>query len=376
MTTGADRTGRLYNVSDGRLASMLTGHHGQVTEGDWQGRYILTVSVDGVANVWEREFLSHEHVLSPSGPILPRKIMAIDFRLNSSNALELHLLDDRQKYFVGTGPFLGAPEISLNYICGGKPTPFTSANLSPDGLMWAYGTSTDFTFVFDSKSGKQCKDIHSKVGASNTAVAWHPLESERLLIGGFKHKRGSLKLLNTQTKKVVQSFDVNGPVTSVSWSPDGLKLLSIGKENSHLWSCTGTSNSKPTVTFGASASACFSPDSTKAVFILKDEPPIVYDAVGDKTQCHLAGKFWSAGPVVFSSDSTLVFVAFGPQEYDFPSVQVFNAHSGAHITWFLSPYNSMIVQLASPPRDTTDKPYIVAGDNVGRLMILELQQRL
>lgn len=376
VTTGADRTGRLYNVENGKLASMLIGHHGQVTEGDWQGRYILTVSDDGVANVWEREFLSYEHALAPTNPIAPRKIMAMDFRLSRDNSLELHILDDRQKYFVGKEPFLGSSEIPLKYVCGGKPSQFTSAHLSPDKMMWAYGTKTDFTFIFDARTGKQCKDIHSKVGASNAAVAWHPIESDRLLIGGSKNDRGALNLLNTQTKKVVQSFNATGPIKSVMWSPDGKKILSIGRRCSHIWDYTDTSNSKPCATFGASEFACFSPDSTKSAFILKNGPPVVYDVVRSTTQCHLTGKFWNAGPVAFSCDSSLVFVAFGPQEYDFPCVQVYNACTGAHITWFLSPYSSLITKLSSPPMKTTEKPYVVAGDDAGRLMVLELQQRL
>lgn len=364
-------------MQTGEPTSKLSGHKGQIVDCDWEGRYIFTVSEDKTANVWEREFLSHEHIQDAVGPAIGR-ISAMKFTGSTANDLCLHLLDDQLRYFVQRQPFLETPLIQPQQICKGKPAYFFSADLSADASTWAYGSETDFTFLFSAKSGKQVGDLHGKIGGPNIAVAWHPQDKGSLLIGGGKVGRGALKLMNIKTRKVLLTFDTTGLIQNVVWSANGQRIASTGPTCCQLWDLEGadTQNAISSVaTFDAGTSACISPDSDRAAFVLSSGAVIVYDIPSAKTLCKIRTLADDAGPITFSVDGSILYVGRSTQEFGNPSIEAYDVLSGTNLAVFYSPYSSEFSTFITPPLCSAENPFFVAGDNAGRFLVLELQQR-
>lgn len=377
VTVGADTFGYVYSVDTGELTNKLKGHKGQIVDCDWEGRYLFTVSEDKTANVWEREFLSSEHIQDEVDPTIGR-ISALKFTGSSVEELCLHLLDDRLGYFVQKHPFLESPTIQPQKICTGKPADFSSADLSADASTWAYGSKTDFTFLFSAKSGKQCGDIHGKIGGPNTAVAWHPQNKQELLIGGGKGKNGALKLMNTRTRKAVCTFKTSGLVNGITWSPNGQRIVTTGPTCCELWDLEGADTSSAissVTTFKSGRSACISPNSDRAAAVLSSGAVIVYDIPSAHTLCKIQTLSEDTGPITFSVDGCTLFFGRGTQEFGNPSIQAYDVQSGTNLASFYSPYSSDFAILSTPPLCSAQSPFFVAGDYAGRLLVLELQQR-
>ncbi|KAK6297104.1 hypothetical protein J4Q44_G00332460 [Coregonus suidteri] len=267
-TGGMDRRVKLWEVVSGRCEpkGALTGSNAGITsiEFDSAGSYLLAASNDFASRIWTVDDYRLRHTLTGhSGKVLAARFLLDNARIVSgSYDRTLKLWDLRSKVCMKT-VFAGSScnDIVCTEQCVmsghfDKKVRFwdiraesivrelellgrvTSLDLNHDRTELLTCSRDDLVKIIDLRSNAVRQTFSAqgfKCGADWTRVTFSPDGS--YVAGGSAD--GALYVWNVLTGKLERTLDKNhcSPINSVSWSPSGAYVVSVGKgSKAVLWS--------------------------------------------------------------------------------------------------------------------------------------------
>jgi WD40 repeat protein len=252
VTASADRTAKLWNAMNGKLAAILTGHTKAVVDADFSadGHFVVTASADRTAKIWSLE----GRLLTSIGPI--DGFIHVRFSPDSQHILTTSGYTV-QTWDARTGKMLGE--------CKGHTGQVLAAVYSPDGQQIATAS------------------------LDKTVRIWNAATSEIQSI-----LRGHENI-----------------VTYVGFSPDGRRIITAsGDQTADVWDpATGRQLLHLVGHTGPVRSAEFSFDSKYIVTASVDQTARVWDATTGETLAVLEGHKDVVGHASFSPDGQRILTA-------------------------------------------------------------------
>jgi WD40 repeat protein len=221
-----DKSVLVWTITEDQLPALLEGHTGEITSLIWShdGKKLISGSKDTTIIVWDVNSRKAIHTLAAhSLPVLDLTLNPDDTQLVSATINRPHM-GGNIRWDIASGEIIDIEGQPYN-CCG-------TVAWSPDGMLLAtasipYGLAIkDFaTQSYDSIGAlpiiKDCID----------AMEFSP-DGTQLLMGVF----GDLLLWNIESNNT--SITLNGnieKISSVSWSPDSLKVAAAGSSQVGVW---------------------------------------------------------------------------------------------------------------------------------------------
>lgn len=240
-SAGAENVVKLWNLSTGQEIATLTGfgHYANTVAFTLDGQFLLAGSRDNTWRVWE--------------VATRRQLMVVESQATWVNTLALS--PDGKTLATGNG---GAPSIKLWDVATGNEK-FYSMAFTPDGnKLMTGGSSVRF---WDAGSGQEITALPNLMEGNRSPVLALAcsFDGKRLAITDGRFK---VKVLDAFTgQEYFQLTDTSNYISSVSFSPDGKKLLTGSRgamASGRIWD--GVTGQQLVMIPGDSHAAAFSPD--------------------------------------------------------------------------------------------------------------------
>ena len=337
-----DSTIKVWNLSTGRVHSLLKGHGGAVTTIDFSrdGRFLVSGSRDKTIKVWDigpgKEVRTITQGLSQG---IYQVRFSPDAKTIAAGSWELTKKDPPVAGFAKI--FSTETGMELKRL-EGTPHPLSSVAFSPDGSRLIVGgwgmVFKNFDLATDSL--RWSLDI-SNLGYYTAIQSLDVNPDGSRIVAGGKDKQIRIldasdgKLLHLITSDKGHKKDVN----AVRFSPDGKTFASAGEDMLvKIWD-GGTGNLKKTFRghTGIINSVCFSPDG-RWILTASDDGTIRKWDVGHSGE--LAFDIGENGPwyTAFSHDESVVAMACSDE-----NVNVWNPGTGEHKGTFSGPAANTVV---------------------------------
>ena len=180
----------VYETASGTLRHRLQGHYNSCYSVAFSpdGSRMASCSFDGTARIWD-----------------------------CATWRELHVLKN---------PFLARP---------GQGRRVFDVAFSPDGSMLAMASNLGRVILWDVDSGTTLQIL--RAGANPIQAVTFSLDGRTLALAATD---GTVWLYKTSTWRELTTLQGNAPITSLSFSPDGNRLLSASSRNAVIWSTEPT----------------------------------------------------------------------------------------------------------------------------------------
>jgi WD40 repeat protein len=292
MALGTDKTVSVSNARTGRLISRI-GYDEDLLSADLSpnGRIVVTAGKDNTVRFWNASSgarLAKFRNPALSGawldPANPRRAVAVGddgglriWRLGARTALVLRR----------SGPQL------------------TRAAFSPNGrLVAAIGFSRN-AWVFDARTGAHLPTLRGH-GDTVVSLAWSP-DSRRLITGGNDRW---WRIWDVATGSANPGNEVGGPVTAVTFRPDGDAVAIATGAQASVWETThGVPLGQLQGHGGAVTGLDFSRDGRLLLTSSTDGTARVWNLATKTTLTELRGNSGAVSSAVFSPDSRFVLTA-------------------------------------------------------------------
>ncbi|MGH3080174.1 MAG: WD40 repeat domain-containing protein, partial [Gaiellaceae bacterium] len=254
-TGGSDAVARLWNARTGKLRFTLEGHVGRVGDVAFSpdGELLATGSTDGTARVWMTDKESLVTILPGHGGYVSRVEFSPDGKLvaTASSDRLARLFDARSSTLRATlgGHKEAVTELAFSRdgatlatasddrtvrLWDARPfpalerirqhaRPVTDVGFSPDGGRIVSAVAP----VDEPRISSSLREAIERTG-SPTAVALS--EDERLAVSG--HANGVVRVWDAESAKPLRDLtDHAGPVTAVTFSPDGDSVVTTSSDH-------------------------------------------------------------------------------------------------------------------------------------------------
>ena len=253
VTTGSDKTGKVWTAAGGKLLFVLKGHTDNVCSGMFSpdGKYIVTASEDSTAKIWNAVDGSLINTLrghtatvksasfSPDGRFILTASWDLTARIwNASDGKFLKELKGHTSLvhdamyspdgkFIITGCYDGmaitwdANEGKPIHQLIGHTGPIESVCYSPNGKFIATASDDSTVVIWDATEGARLKEIRTPTGKLNSA-RFSP-DSRNLVISC---RDGSAKIWDCENQVLIREIkDSSNGIQSAAYSPDGKFIL-------------------------------------------------------------------------------------------------------------------------------------------------------
>ncbi len=211
VTSSNDGTARIFNSTDGRQLSELSGHQGAVAAAALSpnGDRVVTSSEDGTSRVWE----------TSTGRMLAElrghrdKVGSAQFSSDGQRIVTASQDDDARVWDAITGVLL--------FVLAGHTDDVWSANYSPDGTLIVTASSDKSAKLWDAQSGTYLRSFRGHEEAVVAASFSH--SGSQILT--FSLDR-TARLWDTVTGQ--SSATLGGhtePISQARFSPDGSRIV-------------------------------------------------------------------------------------------------------------------------------------------------------
>jgi WD40 repeat protein/uncharacterized caspase-like protein len=249
VTSGADKTIRLWDIKTGRLLRSLNGHKALTSSAKLtaDGAKVASSDYDGQIKIWNAE----------SGQ------MASMLVGTKGDASLLFPRDGRTLFFKDNLQGIGRFDVEANKALSAyRPIPalgtdvFRRIKLSPDERMLAAGDSAGRIYLFDVHTGKQLRrwDVFTGHGLNSLGFS----SDGRLLVTASQGQPKLIKVWEVASGKLVRQFQTHTDhLTDVTFSSDGrLIFTSDWDKTVKAWdAASGTLLWSTSLTVGAEALA-------------------------------------------------------------------------------------------------------------------------
>lgn len=266
VTTGFDKTARLWDAATGKQIQLFKGHLNWVSSAAFSpdGSKIVTGSWDTTAKIWDVK--SGKEVLTLTGHTQP--VTGVAFTPDGKQVITASSDHSARLWNASTG---------AQVYEGDSPTKkaYYSVAFSPDGKLVALSSADNSALVYNADSKALVQQF-----AGHTApvfrVVWSP-DGKTIATASDDH---TARLWDVATGKQLHVYSGhNDFVRSVAISPDGKTLLTgSGDATAKLWDIQ---SGKVLYTFtghgGAVVGVNFSPDGSRAVTVSDDGSVLTWD---------------------------------------------------------------------------------------------------
>lgn len=356
IVTSDGDTARIWNADNGKLATILGGHRGQLKSAVFSpaGQSVLTASDDNTARLWSpwTEPNTQLAVLAEHRGFVQRAVFSPDGRraLTSSDDNSVRLWDAETGRQIATftraglgsaafspdGRLVAMPDRNTvvvrdanagdreGRVLQGHGAAVRSAAFSPDGRRIVTASDDRTARVWDVQTGGQIAALRDHTAPVRSAV-FSP-DGLRVVSTQMAQRSGNATsednivtsndriafLWDAQSGQVIRRFEGHeAQVYDAAFSPDGKRIVTASADNTaRIWdAATGASIAVLNGHSGSVVSAAFSSQGDRIVTASLDETVRVWDAKARETIAVLkghAGPVWSA---VFSPDGERILTA-------------------------------------------------------------------
>jgi len=297
-----DDTVRIWDVTDVSEAQELSGHAGAVTAVAWSpdGARLATTSDDATARVWNpRTGAATLTLKGHAGPLTSVSWSPDGGSLATGSQDETARAWDAQT---------GANRVTFN----GHEGAVTSVAWSPDGSLFATGSQDKRVGVWNPRSGGIAFTLEGK--------SW--IASDQY----YSTKEDRRPRSDADVMKLPPSWRdaTSYPVTSVAWSPDGLRLASID-DSARVWDIRSRAEFR-VIQARWMRSAAWSPDGSRLAAADGDNTARVWDVQSGDEVFSLQGHTSTVTSVAWSRNG--LRLATGGRDR---TARVWDAQSGAQV---------------------------------------------
>jgi len=348
-----DGTIRVWDAQSGTILNTLTGHTKIVNSVAYNpdGARIVSGSWDGTVRVWDAQ--SGAALLILKGH--PGAVNSVAYSPDGTRIVSGGDFDETIRVW-------DAQSGALLSILTGHTSGVCAVAYSLDGTRIASGSNDGTIRVWDAQSGALLNTLTEHTGAVAT-VAFSP-DGTRIASGS---NDGTLRVwyvqsdaeLHTLTSQLTNDGDqifhrpggsgstLKGPgyFTSVTYSPDGTRILGVGHDNFlQIWNVQSRAVLYTSDMYIASAG--YSPDGTRIVSGDIDGTVHVLDAQSWMVVQQLAGHTDFVRAVAYSPDGTRIVSGGGDK-----TVRVWDAKSGVELH-ILTGHTGTVIAVAYSPDGT------------------------
>jgi tricorn protease-like protein len=361
VSTGYDRTIRIWDVQSGLQLAQMVGHERAVRflEVSPDKRWIVTCSHDGTVRVWPADGGDARTAPAHAGRIR-NLVYSRDsntlYSLGSDGSLKAWRAHDLQEVASTTVSEAGRPALSLA--------------LSPDGRFLAVALEEGDPDSADSNDGLiRLLDARTLAPASTLrpteghvdSLAFSQ-DSGRLIVGGWAGESGHVWIWDLALGQVGRELAVHpSRVSAVAWSPKG-RIAATGSEDGtvEIWDADTGKSMRQCATLEKDASDPlenrvmsleFSPDGNHLLAACFDARARIWDVGTGTLFRSLEGHEYLIYKAVFSPDGRRVATA----SFDF-TVRLWDPVSGRELLSFQPGLDSMTAVTFSP-----DGRHLAAG---------------
>ena len=385
LTGGLDSTAKLWDILTGTEIHTFSGHMGYVYSVALSpdGTKVLTGSRDGTAKLWDASsgaeihtFVGHTDYVrsvafSPDGTKVLTGSQDQTAKLWNASSGEdvLTFQTNTVSVFVysvafspdGTKVLTGGYHAKLwDASSGAEIRTFSghsmsvmSVAFSPDGAKVLTASYDHTARIWEESSGAELLTFSGHTHGV-LSVALSP-DGTDALTGDWG---GLARLWDIVSGAEIGTFGAHtgDNVNSVAFSPNEMKVLTIGVVGAKLWD---VSSGTQIQTFGGNLSGAFSPDGTKVLTGSQDGAIRLWDTSSGSELLSFSGETDEVWSVAFSPDGTKALTA----SWD-STAKLWDASSGAHIRTF-SGHEGIVWSVALSPDGT--KVLTGSHDNTAKL---------
>lgn len=311
VTSGADGTVRIWDVTSGVELAVLKGHQARISylAFSQDGLLLATVSDDKTVRLWDSQTWHEIAVLEGHDAL----VVTAEFRSDGRRIITASA-DGTARIWSVDGDF--SP-----IVLGGHSGPLTSARFSPDGIT-ALTASVD-----------------------GTAKIWNAAEEKQCVIS------------------TIRGADLH----SAEFSPDGTRIL-VGYSEPEAKLCDSQTGEQTTVIRGLSAElrlARFSPTGECVAIATEDNAITIWNVGTAHRQCGMFGHDKEIRDLEYSPNGSLLVTASGDR-----TAKVWNASSGVLVRTLSGHTEEVVTAKFSPDgkrivtasKDGTVRLWDVSGD--------------
>lgn len=336
VTSGLDKTVKLWSIPERRQIAGLTGHAGVVLSVAMSpdGRSLVSGSLDKTLKLWDVTRRSVVASIQPtSGPV-----RGVDF--SPDGRLVVAGLDDN------TVRVFTVPDLAEVQVLRGNESMVRGVAFSPDGKFVAAAGMDESVRIWGISDGRQTA-VTKGEGGMVLAVAWSP-DGRQVAAGYFD---GLVRVFDAATLKLsAELAGHDGHVISVSFSPDGTLLASGGHDRRIvLWR---VADGKPQAAFIAHQtyvrSVRFSPDGRLLASASEDGTIGIWSLHESSVLAHTSGHKAGIYRLLYSPDgkylaSAALDGAVGLWSQEVKETAAFFEGEGAYVSYLaFSPDSSLL----------------------------------
>ncbi len=306
LTSGFDRTARIWDSVTGNQVQLLRGHDDRVNSATYSpdGRYIVTASGDHTARIWDSSTGEQVRILSghddsvvsatysPDGRYIVTGSQAIYDRVNTVRIWDATLETDT-RIFSGHGDWV------------------LSAAFSPDGHLVVTTSSDGAAYLWSSITGELVNVLSGHQDEVNAAV-FSP--DGRFIVTASSDR--TARIWGTATGELVYILRHPDWVNGVAYSPDGRFIVtasgrSFEPDNTvRIWNAL---NGEELLILDGHEdwvqSAAYSPDGRLIVSASSDNTVRIWDATSGDLVHILSGHEFEVQSATFSPDGRFIVTA-------------------------------------------------------------------
>jgi WD40 repeat protein/serine/threonine protein kinase len=382
VSQSPDNTAKVWEAASGRLLFSLYGHTKSVNFATFSpdGRYIVTVSDDRTAKVWNATngmlLNSFEEHTAPvtSAAFYPDSTRTIIVTVGHDNTMRIwDPIRSRQygSFYIYEGTDQTGKDVTVTFSPNGMLIATSDElktklwDFSPSKLLTSVDSGISFDNDISLGRGKILDNNNDRASNYNLFIP----DSSRIAAvnqTGNVVRRWNAVTSDKSLSKTIASFEGgNGRALNSSiFSPDSSRIVTAYRWGNviKVWDTASAkqllSSSNPA---GGIDSISFSPDGTRIVAASKDKTAMVWDAVGSRVYTQLEGHKGAVDSAVFSPDCKLVLTAGRDN-----TAMVWDAESGRLLTTLIH-YPGLADKIYSAAFSPDGTRIVTSGNNSAKL---------